>query len=1263
MQCGVIGGPHEVFTAIENYFNIPCNSNQNFFSNQLSLYQRGFQLDADITLLGYNANQSKFNFDIPTSIHNSHISKRIRLFQEVEETGSEITYRCISCRNCRSCKVHDQLEEVSIREEVEQDMINKSVNVDFQTRTTTACLPFMQDPQIKLAPNKNVALKVYQQQLRKLNKNLKDKDDVIKSEGKLQALGHVDYLRNLTVHQQQMLQNHSIQNFIPWRTVWKSSSLTTPCRLVFDASQATPSGYSLNDLLAKGKNNMNRLQEILLRWSTHKVGYHTDIQKMYNSIKLEEKDWCYQRYLWSDNLELHKEPEEKVIKTLIYGVRSSGNQSEYGLRKTAEMSREDYPEIADVICNDIYVDDCMSGNSSVSKVKENADQLEIVLNKGGFTLKGITYSGEAPPDCLSDDNKSISLAGMKWFPQEDILRFDIGEMNFAKKCRGRKLVDDQSMRIPTKLTRRHCASKLAEVYDLTGKAMPIISSMKLDLHEIVQRKLDWDDVLPDNLRSVWLTNFEMIQEMKNLWYKRAVVPDDAISLDITTLDFGDASNMMACAAIYARFPRPNGVYSSQLVFARSKIIKEGTTQPRCEMVAALLNTHTGEVVKRAFGTRHKIQIKLSDSEIVLYWLRNENKPLKTWVHNRIIEIRRFTEINDWYHVEGKKMIADIGTRKGAAVTDVNQSSTWINGYDWMHGKIESMPIRHINDISIKPHQMSELNKEIPCIVPDMVVHTSKSIIQKDEVLKRYEFSEYIIDPNKHRFTTVVRILAWVLRFIRNMCQPSKVSKSLCLSDHEITSAKSYFYKKASAEVKKFNKASFYEKFSFEKDGILHYSGRILPKDQVTIVGQFTENMKDLCQLTFCVPVIDKFSPLAFSIVNEVHWFDVKHKGVETTWREVLKHAFIIEGRTIVKMFRKSCERCRFIEKKFIDVAMGPISETNMVIAPPFYMCQVDLAGPFLAYSSINKRASIKVWFAVFCCSTTSTVSLKLMEDYSSTAFIQAFIRLSCDFGYPKMLLPDEGSQLVKSCETMKFNFRDIQNKLHVDMKVEFDTCPVGGHNMHGRVERKIREIKKSIENSFSHEKLSVLQWETVGAEVANTMNDMPLALGNATSDFEIADLITPNRLKMGRNNSRSPDGALMVTTNPTKFMESNKNIFNSWFSSWLLSYVPKLMYQPKWFVTTHHLKKNDVILFLKNDSLLETKYQYGIVHEIFENRDGYIRKANIRYRNSNENNDRYTCRAVRELIVIHKVDEICIAEDLGNISRLAEIKFNKEKSE
>ena len=74
---------------------------------------------------------------------------------------------------------------------------------------------------------------------------------------------------------------------------------------------------------------------------------------------------------------------------------------------------------------------------------------------------------------------------------------------------------------------------------------------------------------------------------------------------------------------------------------------------------------------------------------------------------------------------------------------------------------------------------------------------------------------------------------------------------------------------------------------------------------------------------------------------------------------------------------------------------------------------------------------------------------------------------------------------------MKLNFQDIRYQLHVNINVKFESCPVGGHNMNGSVERKIREIKVSITKSLENERISLSQREILVSEIANTINDLP----------------------------------------------------------------------------------------------------------------------------------------------------------------------------
>ena len=82
-----------------------------------------------------------------------------------------------------------------------------------------------------------------------------------------------------------------------------------------------------------------------------------------------------------------------------------------------------------------------------------------------------------------------------------------------------------------------------------------------------------------------------------------------------------------------------------------------------------------------------------------------------------------------------------------------------------------------------------------------------------------------------------------------------------------------------------------------------------------------------------------------------------------------------------------------------------------------------------------------------------------MEGYDTESFVFVFSPLACRFGYPKVLA---GSQLARGCKDMVLSFSDISMKLSTDFGLEFKTCPVGAHFVHGKVERKIQDIKGSI---------------------------------------------------------------------------------------------------------------------------------------------------------------------------------------------------------
>ena len=260
-------------------------------------------------------------------------------------------------------------------------------------------------------------------------------------------------------------------------------------------------------------------------------------------------------------------------------------------------------------------------------------------------------------------------------------------------------------------------------------------------------------------------------------------------------------------------------------------------------------------------------------------------PLKQWIRNRVVDICRFNPPESWRYIRSKNMVADIGTRRGATIKDVSTGSVWIEGYDWMKLDVSMFPVKTMEEIKLDSREIKDVKKEMMTIggkienlsefewpqnTPNrasfVTLNVTGHCVPKD-VLSRYEFSKYVVDPNRHRFQTVVRIIAILKRFIKNFIkkyykgvhpsddeqsstnseqlnnyrahESSLQNKIVILSDEELQEASNYYYKKATLELKRFVKEIKYKNISVEKNEILYYTSRILPEQKINVVANMT----------------------------------------------------------------------------------------------------------------------------------------------------------------------------------------------------------------------------------------------------------------------------------------------------------------------------------------------------------------------------------------------------------------------------------------
>ena len=63
--------------------------------------------------------------------------------------------------------------------------------------------------------------------------------------------------------------------------------------------------------------------------------------------------------------------------------------------------------MCEVVHEEFYMDDCLSGEATTEELHELASDLEAALLKTGFKVKGYTFSGQPPPELLSKGKQEI----------------------------------------------------------------------------------------------------------------------------------------------------------------------------------------------------------------------------------------------------------------------------------------------------------------------------------------------------------------------------------------------------------------------------------------------------------------------------------------------------------------------------------------------------------------------------------------------------------------------------------------------------------------------------------------------------------------------------------------------------------------------------------------------------------------------------------------------------------------------------------------
>ena len=376
----------------------------------------------------------------------------------------------------------------------------------------------------------------------------------------------------------------------------------------------------------------------------------------------------------------------------------------------------------------------------------------------------------------------------------------------------------------------------------------------------------------------------------------------------------------------------------------------------------------------------------------------------------------------------------------------------------------------------------------------------------------------------------------------------------------------------------------------EVDEILYFFGRLTREAPFRTVDLDQVPFLDTHEFVGQIPVLLGDSPVLYSYLMAVHLRLIPHAGVEAHVKEVAKKFSIIGSlRDLVKKIIARCVKCRIREKKRSQLQISNHPSPRTVLAPPFYNIMVDIAYGFPGKAFKRARTKINIYALVIVCLMSGATNILALEGIETQDVVQAIERHGTRYGMPADVYIDQGTQLV-ALKHASFSHTDLDARLYDTVGIRVHISNAKAHTERGRVERKIGLIRATLEKTgvSTTSPMTAIQWETVFAKVASTLDDLPLAKGNTSNVSSIGfDIITPNRLKLGRNNNRSLDGSgVRVELNPnlTRILENNRNVYNTWLQLFIDN-IHFLTLKPDIWRNSSRLPIiDDIVLFVYSDS-------------------------------------------------------------------------------
>nr|CAI5825554.1 unnamed protein product [Callosobruchus analis] len=1023
----------------------------------------------------------------------------------------------------------------------------------------------------ELGQSRDIAIKRFYSLERRLQKNEGLRQNYIEFMRDYQALDHMTEIADDPENPEGY--------FIPHHAIIKQSSVTTKCRIVFDASCKTDSGLSLNDVQYIGPTLQNDLTDILLRFRTYKYVIAADVSKMYRQILIDASQRKYQKIFWREN------PDSDLkcfqLNTVTYGMASSPYLAVRSLKQLSQETVEISPIVSKVIDEDFYMDDLLTGANSESSLLEIQRGVTNVLAKSCLDLR----------KWMCSDPELIRRFEINENLEASILNLGEGENNKTLGICWNAVKDTMQYSVRSKVdhcdvfSKRSILSSVCQIFDPLGLIGPVVITGKLIIQELWKLKISWDDAVPPEIKQRWITFERDLECLNNLRIpRRCLITNNTL---IELHGFCDASERAYGACIYIRSFSASVGYSSNILCAKTRVAPlKLVSLPRLELCGAVLLANLAKRVCSALNINFDRKYYYTDSMVALAWIKGEPTRWKTFVANRVSEIQGLTSSCEWYHIASEDNPADVLSRS-LPPSQLENHNLWWHGPKWLTQENSSWKVSSNIKIDLAVPEQRKLGNNQNVVL---------NLIDK--------FSSFL---------RLQRVLAYVLRFL-NSCKMQNKRRVGVLSREELDDSLRLLIKTVQLECfeVEYNcllkgkqiptKSNILALNPFMHQDVLRVGGRLNNADK-------TFNAKH----QIILPKGHKLTKLLLIYEHE----RLMHCGAQQLLYSIREKFWPLHARNTCKQVVRQCVTCFKVKPTEVAYLMGSLPEYRVNENLPFINVGVDYGGPFLVKTRTRSRTTpTKIYIALFICMTTKAVHLEPVTELSTDAFLSTLKRFIARRGKPINIYSDNGKNFVgaknelnRMYEMIESNHEVISNELSKD-RINWHFIPPRSPAFGGIWEAGIKSSKFHLKRVIGLRVVTFENFLTILTQIEGIMNSRPLS----PLSLDPGDLsaLTPAHFLIGRSLTALPEGELTaIPDNRLNQYQKLQSLIQHFWSRWSKEYLTELQTRAKWKRDHKVLLKPGVMVLVKNEDLVICRWQLGRVVAVYPGPDGVVRVAEV----------------------------------------------------